>query len=171
MHNPSTISNRFAASIIFTQLEIGIFTPFSSLKFQRFGPLATLMYCIKIWKETQLHGVHLRPATGETWLPTPLSHEDISIMELATGSYNSKGAYLINRCRLYLQVISIMDLLLYNLTAIHPSYLAGEIPPSCQSTLYWPNFPNPPKHYWKLWHHFIHTIVKPLLQKIKGFMG
>lgn len=100
MHHPSTISTKIVASIIFTQLEIGIFTPFFSSEFQRFGPLATPTCCVQIWKETQPHGVPLRLAKCESWLPEPLSQEDMSIMELATRLYNSKEAYMINRCRL-----------------------------------------------------------------------
>jgi hypothetical protein len=54
-------------------------------------------------------------------------------------------------------VISLYDLLLYDLTDVHPSFKQGERPPSRQPTFYWPDFPRPPKHYWQLWYHFLHT--------------
>jgi hypothetical protein len=70
---------------------------------------------------------------------------------------------MINCCRLFLQIISLADMLLYDLQNIHPSYRQGEQPPSRQSTVYWLTFDNPPKHYWKLWSHFIHFYVDPLV--------
>jgi hypothetical protein len=60
-----------------------------------------------------------------------------------------------------------MDLLTYDLSTIHPSYCVQERPPSRQPKILWPNFPSPPKHYWKSWHHFLHQIVTPLIQTLK----
>jgi hypothetical protein len=59
--------------------------------------------------------------------------------------YNPKGSAMINRCRLYLQAISLYDILTYDLHGIHPSYKQGECPPSRHSTIHWPNNPKPPK--------------------------
>ena len=52
---------------------------------------------------------------------------------------------------------------MYDLQTIHPSYRHGKRPPSRQSNIYWPSFDNPPKHYWKLWSHFIRFYVDPLI--------
>jgi hypothetical protein len=57
-----------------------------------------------------------------------------------------------------------MDLLTHDLTSIHPSYQAGEKPPSLVSRIFWPTFTRPPKNYWKLWYHFLEKIVKPYHQ-------
>jgi len=70
--------------------------------------------------------------------------------------YNPKGSAMINRCRLYLQAISLYDILTYDLHGIHPSYKQGECPPSRHSTIHWPNNPKPPKNYWQLWCQFLH---------------
>jgi len=70
---------------------------------------------------------------------------------------------MINRCRLFLQILSLADMLLYDSQTIHQSYRQGERPPSRQSNIYWPPFDNPPKHYWKLWSHFIRFYVDPLI--------
>jgi hypothetical protein len=71
---------------------------------------------------------------------------------------------MINRCRLYLQVISIMDLLTYNCSMIHPSYKKGQRPPLRISTYFWPLYSKRPCQYWKLWSHFLQFLVTPLLQ-------
>jgi len=76
-------------------------------------------------------------------------------MELATQKYDKKESIMINRCRLYLQPISIYELLTYDLSQIHPSYKAKEIPPSRSHNIYWPQFAKPPRHFCQLWHHFL----------------
>jgi hypothetical protein len=71
-------------------------------------------------------------------------------MDLAISKYDKRGSSMINRCRLYLQVISIFDLLIFGKSDVHPLYLEGEIPPSRTSLILWPQHPRPPKHFWKL---------------------
>lgn len=87
------------------------------------------------------------------------------MIDLALDAYNKKGAKMINYCRLHLQVISIADILTYDLKHIHTSYRVCERPPSRQSHLFWPDFPPPPKHFKKLWSRFIHTIVTSYITK------
>jgi len=36
-------------------------------------------------------------------------------------------------------------------------------PPSLYSTIYWPNFPKPPKNFWQLWCHFLHFHISSYL--------
>lgn len=44
------------------------------------------------------------------YLLTPPSAGDASIIELATSVYHCKGSSMINRCQMYLQVISLLNL-------------------------------------------------------------
>jgi hypothetical protein len=71
---------------------------------------------------------------------------------------------MINRCRIYLQVISILDLLLYGTTTVHPSYVHGDPPPSRIPKITWPNVPKPPAKYWKLWSRVLTINILPLIQ-------
>ena len=71
---------------------------------------------------------------------------------------------MLNRCRMYLQLISLYDLLIYNTTEIHPAYLTGHIPTSRRSPMLWPNLPRPPKQYWSLWLSFLHAHIIPRIQ-------
>jgi hypothetical protein len=73
----------------------------------------------------------LRPDSTMNWLPSSLGDADTPLMDIATSVYNMKGSAMINHCRLFLQVISLYDLLKYDLSGIHPLYFQGEIPPSC----------------------------------------
>jgi hypothetical protein len=111
---------------------------------------------VQIWSETEPHGLILRPDPSSTWIPHSLGTNDTPLMEVATTVYNPKGSAMINPCRLYLHVISLYDILTYDLQGIHPSYKQGERPPVRHLTIHWPNYPKHPKNYWKLWYHFLH---------------
>jgi hypothetical protein len=87
-------------------------------------------------------------------------------MDLATSIYDKKGSTVINRCRIYLQIISICDLLLFDTLSIHPDFLNGTHPPSRISHILWPNFPHPPSKFWQLWGHFLQHHVLPRVQHI-----
>jgi hypothetical protein len=114
---------------------------------------------VQIWSDTEPFGLvlHLSPPT--IWLPSSLGIDDIPLMDIATKAYNSKGSAFINRCQLFLQVISLYDILSYDLMDIHPSFKQGERPPLHQPTIHWLDFPRPPKNYWQLWYHFLHMHV------------
>jgi len=158
LHNirdESIIKWKFDISIIYTQLEIGSFQQFFSLRVKLYGHLPTITYCVQLLYELEPKGINLVPASGMTWLPQQLLSFDCPITEIAVTAYNKKGSKMINRCRMFLQVISVLDLLLYNTKNIHPAYIQGELPPSRIPFLLWPIIPRPPKKYWKLWTSFL----------------
>ena len=84
-------------------------------------------------------------------------------MEVAVRTYSKKGSKMINRCRIYLQIISVYDLLIYSTNKIHPAYKEREIPLSRSSKICRPAIPKPPKHYWQLWNSFINLHIEPNL--------
>jgi hypothetical protein len=132
----TNVGGKYEMSILFTQLEVGPFDQFFSMPYVTFGHLASLSMCHQLWWETEPFGVMLRPMEGITWTPCPLSPNDLSIMSVATTVYNKKGSAMINKCRLYLRVISLCDLLIHDKPILHPDYLIGERPPSRHSCIY-----------------------------------
>ncbi len=98
-----------------------------------------------IWGETEPNNIQLHAATNITWTPAPLGVGDSALMETATQHYQRKGSMMINRCRLYLQIFSIYDIITYNGKAIHPEIMRGECITSRTSTIFWVEFPKPPK--------------------------
>jgi len=152
---------KFDISLIYTQLEIGTFQQFLSTPYHQFGHLATISMVAQIWRKTEPLGLHLKPSNNVTWVPAPLHPCDFSIMDLATSIYDKKGSTIINQCRIYLQIISICDLLLFDTMPIHPDFLNGARPPSRISHILWPDFPRPPSKFWRLWGHFIQHHVLP----------
>jgi len=112
------------------------------------------------------YGISLVPAQQTIWCPLPITTNDLPIMEIAVKHFSKKGSKMINRFRLFLQIISVYDLLIYKTNRMHPAYIKGEIPISQNSTIAWPAYPRPPKNYWKLWHSFIHFHIEPYVQKL-----
>jgi len=163
VRRPSIAWDKLEASIIFTQLEAGFSKLFFQCPYSQFGHLATISFAVQIWSECEPFGIKLQADRSTVWTPAPVLTNAIFIMDIATKYYNKKGSNMINRCRLFLQILSLADMLMYDLQTIHPSYRHGERPPSCQSNIYWPSFDNPPKHYWKLWSHFIRFYVDPVI--------
>jgi hypothetical protein len=85
----------------------------------------------------------LIPTLPSTWAPSPRHSMDIPIMEIATSKYDKTGSWIINKCRIYLQLISIFDLLIHNMTDIHPSYIQGGLPQLRLSSILWPSIQKP----------------------------
>jgi hypothetical protein len=93
------------------------------------------------------------------WTPQPQDPADLSIMEYATGKYDTHEIILLNRYHLYLQVISLYDIMLSNLSEIHPDIQKGECITTRESNIFWVNFPKPPKKAKQIWLHFLQTHV------------
>jgi hypothetical protein len=157
----TNLEKKFNVSISYTQLEVGTFEQFDSIAFTQYGHLAMTIMCIQIWRETEPKVLILKPSSDVTWIPPLTDPTDRSLMELATNHFYASESYMINRCRLYLQVIFIHDLLLFGRPLTHPAYTEGYRPPSRISKIIWPCFPRPSRNYWIIWTRFVHQYIQP----------
>jgi hypothetical protein len=144
----STNCFKIEISIIYTQLDIGLFGQFFKSSFQTYSHLASPSFCVQIWGELEDLGLSLRPSVTSTWTPEPLCSSDQPIMHLACKVFSKKGSAMINRCRMYLQLISIADLLTSSSGIIHPAYFDGQLPLGRVSTITWPSIPRPQDCIW-----------------------
>ncbi len=113
--------------------------------------------------ETEPRGMCLSPAQNTIWTPKLQGNDDFPIIEYATSLYSQKDVQRINRYRLYLQLIIFYDLITYDGSQIHPDLLLGSRIASRKSTIYWIDFPKPPKKDLALWQAFLNMYIKPLL--------
>ena len=157
VHCESTIKWEFDISIIYRQMEVGTSRNFFLIPFDKYGHLPTPTYCVQLWHELEPYGAHLVPASNVTWCLTTISSNDLPLMEVAVHAYNRKGSKMINHCRMFLQLISI---LLYSKKTIHPAYKAGDVPLSHIPKISRPAIPRPPKYYWKLWSSFLYLHIE-----------
>jgi hypothetical protein len=125
-------------------MQVGFFTQFFSLPFELIGHLAIDSFCVQLWSELEPKGLILQPAIGCTWTPVPLCEGDIPLNLLPIQHYDSHGSSIINNYCMFLHLISIYDLLIYNSTSIHPEYFDGILPLSQSSKITWPPIPRPP---------------------------
>jgi hypothetical protein len=95
-------------SIIYTQIEVGLFSQFFSTSFDNYGYLASSSFCAQLWSELEPNGLILRPASSVTWFPTPLAWQDKAFMSIATSVFKKTGSAMINQCTVYLRVILFM---------------------------------------------------------------
>jgi hypothetical protein len=161
------VGEKINASLAYLQIESGLLQPFLTSSYATYGHYITKTLMKRLWEETEPNGLILSPADGEMWIPQPQGHQDIPIMELVARYYSKKETNMLNRYRLYLQVISIYDLITYKGDAIHPAYTKGNRPLSRISTIYWVDFPKPPKKYRILWQNFLSTHIEPLIKQIQ----
>jgi len=162
---------KYEMTIVYTQIEVGTFSQFFSLPFDDYGHLPSIASCVQLWSEIQPNGLILQPLCSHSWTPAPLGNGEIAIMQIAVAHYNKKGSAIINKCRPFLQVFSLYDLLIYNSNIIHPSYMRGELVPSRTSIISWPSITKPPKHYWSLWSHFTYKVLTPILERTQVQWG
>jgi hypothetical protein len=88
-------------------------------------------------------------------------------MSIATIKCSKKDAIVINRCRLYLQLFSLYDLILYNQALIHPQLIRCERVTSRTSTKYWVNFKRPPRRYIETRQQFLAEHIEPILSQFE----
>ncbi len=76
-------------------------------------------------------------------------------MDIATARCIQPQSQIINRYRLYLQVISLYDIITYDGHTIHPNIMRGERILSRHSSIYWVDFRHPPKKHLVIWQIFL----------------
>lgn len=161
----TNVGKKLDASITFLQLETGTFNQFLSTPYQLYGHLVTKTLIKTIWGETEPNNIQLRPSPGATWNPEPQGTQDIALIDIAVANCSQPNSQIINRYRLYLQVISLYDIITYDGQTIHPNIMRGERILSRHSTIYWVDFKRPPKKHLTIWQNFLTEHVTPLLKR------
>jgi hypothetical protein len=165
IHGTSAVGIKLEASLVFLQLEIGLFTPLFTSSYTDYGFLATKTLIKQIWSETEPYGLQLRSHEHQTWLPTPQGRGDKSLMSIACQHYSTRDVTRLNRYRLYLRVISIYDVLTYDDKQLHPEIARGRRVASRTSTIHWVDFPKPPRKDAVLWASFLETHITPNINR------
>jgi hypothetical protein len=137
------------------QLFIGTIQPVFTLPFSLYGHLVGDYWLVSIWKHLSQIGFTLE--VEDAWCPTLPRQNDASIMELAfLHNFSPQQLREINSCRLYLQVITVSDIVNAQGTCILQSAIKGERESSRVSSLHWPNWQRPSS--WNSWRRLLHHI-------------
>jgi hypothetical protein len=147
---PSITGHLIWASIKTAKLELGIgFSLFTS-DYKKFGMLAMDCWIVQSWKFFYLHGIEILEDT-----PTPPLGRigDLYLIPAFLGhGFKGKELAHINRCRLFLQVTSLADIVSADGKHITHATWHGCKDSLRPSYYYWPNQGNPTPRDWQLWH-------------------
>jgi hypothetical protein len=107
------------------QLLIGISTSFLNAPFAAYNSLADKTWFTSVWRFSDKLGITL--SITNAWLPPAPQGQDVNLMEYFS-SQNIHPSHLksINRCRIYLQVLNLSDIVSADARTIIPQVLVGE---------------------------------------------
>jgi hypothetical protein len=138
-----------------------------------YGPATlTISWVLDIWSLLKLFKTTI--TLTNSWLPLTQRQNDQSLMYLATLHTCRKGElWQINRCRIYLRVISVSDI---------TDFDGNRVLQTCYDRLHsvdninirWPNQQRPTKGGWKIWRKFLLSISddnRYLLQPLVDWLG
>jgi hypothetical protein len=145
------------------QLEVGTSRPLLSEKFETWGHLHTKRCWIRsLWEFLSASGISLSGA----WMtvPLPQRQNDRYLMELFAeiGAYSDKDLQVLNRCRLYAQVMFLSDIVNGLGNTIRGEYLVlnSQTPLPVGSKWRWPK-QQPTRTEWFQWKTALCTLSSP----------
>ena len=102
--------NLISASLEMCTLEVGIGRSIFSLDYDKFGQLVTNSWVQHIWKFCFKYDITLTDRCSK--FPLPSRENDLYLMEaFEAQGYQKKHLLLLNKCRLYLQVLTVSDIM------------------------------------------------------------
>ena len=132
------------------QLTLGIGSPFFRLSYSAHAPWIAHNWLTSIWKHTSQ--LHITVEVENHWIPILPRTGDAFLMELFQRfNFNKKQLGILNRCRLYLQVLTLSDITSAAGNTILPTISQGKRPQHRRSSLTWPRQESPPPQDWHLW--------------------
>jgi hypothetical protein len=140
--------------ITHTQLQVGSTTPFFQLAYPTYAKWIDSTWITDVWKFTQR--AHITVDIESQWTPALVRQGDIGIMDLAlTFQLDTHQLRSINTCRLYLQVVTVSDIVTAKGDRVLLSVMEGERNPHTATQLEWPDVPKPPSSSWTQWRLFL----------------
>jgi hypothetical protein len=105
---------------------------------------------MSFWKF--LARINLSVLTTNQWVPASIRDNDVILMDyFIRQGYSGASLGLLNRCRLYLQIISLADIASADGSCIIPDVFCGIPLTDRTSTLRWPHQQRPNQKAWDLW--------------------
>ena len=142
-----------------SQLQLGKGTALFDLEFDAHGVSLTQTWLTHLWHFLCKIGCRLTPSKPQ-WLPPLQRVADQYIMELADAIYpgRSKLLEILNKCRCYLQVVTLADIVSSDGTHITNDSYNGVIQHGRPSRYDWPETLFKPSG-WRLWQAFLHELA------------
>ena len=136
-------------SIEATKLELGVGSTVFQTSFKNFGKLATTCWIMHSWKFMNDFGIKL--IEGTTALKLRRVGDAFLIEQFHQHGHKGKELLRLNRCRLFLQVTTLVDISSADGKFITHKAWQGQFDYSSPSYYNWPNQGDPPPKDWALW--------------------
>jgi hypothetical protein len=152
IRSKSITSKLIRQQLDYTQLEIGCSAQVLGQDFTRYSQAILCPNCItEIWES--LHACKATVSINPDWIPQPARIGDITIMEELTGSalVNKRDLADINRCRVYIRVFFLSDIVNIQGDTIEEWAITGARSNARRSTRHWPVQQKPPRNMWNKW--------------------
>ena len=140
------------------QLEVGTGTPILNADFTTYGSLATTSWLKTLWE--YLDDIDAIIKLKHSPLVAQRAHDEFimdAFVRCNTTPVNLRKA---NRCRLYLQVLTVADITTGDGRELTVSAING-VKEECQTSLDWPYQPKPPAEDWKVWRETLTKALRP----------
>ena len=139
------------------QLETGLIKNIFEYDFTKYGFLTQISWFRQLWESCHKHKIELR---GPYATPKLVRTNDFCLMEAIcnTRVYTKQQLCIINRCRIFLQAITMADITDSSGNTVTEEAYEGKIDPNRVSGMVWPNQQRPPPKAWELWKEAITTI-------------
>jgi hypothetical protein len=143
-------STLLCISLSYLQLVVGSSTSVLALSFQTHSVWLESIWLVSFWKF--LSRVNLLVCLQHQWLPVLACYGDIALMDhFVCQGYKALQLRQLNRCHLYLQVLTLADIVSADGTCIFPDIFAGVPLEDRRSSLQWPNQQQPHAKDWMVW--------------------
>jgi hypothetical protein len=139
------------------QLLTGSDTAVLQLSYPKYDKWIDHSWLTSIWK--LCHRSKITITVKHHWTPALLHTNDVMLMDyFIMNKYKPKELALLNKCRVYLKVISLADITSADGEQIMPSYKLGLLSQDRKSTLNWPTQQRPGRESWKLWQNALQLL-------------
>ena len=153
------VGTELQISLSTSQLEAGIQTPILQSDWRVYGKYITRTWATTTWEFITDNNLQLR--IPNAWTPSPQRLNESFLMEHATRQFTNGAAKLqkINRCRLFLKVITLSDITDATGRYIENHIWKGQRPTHRKTTLNFPQYERPPTTDWTAFRKFLKTLL------------
>ena len=147
--SPSITGKLIRVSLELSQLEVGIGRNIFSLDYNSFHFLIEDSWIKTLWKFVDEHKIQLTPRNIN--LPLPQQEGDLFLTEaFQAQGYSKKEQVILNRCRMYLRVLTVADVMTGSGDSFTEAYL-GQKEQQPRNNYIWPRQELPTLKMIKLW--------------------
>ena len=131
------------------KLELGVPGPVFKNSFQQLGCIATESWMKFTWESMQQFDIVVLDTTPD--VPQRTAQDRHLIQEFCAAGHSGRELHRLNTCRLFLQVVTVSDVLCADLCTVAQSAWKGTRSQKWRQNLQWPNQGPPTSSDWQLW--------------------